>query len=135
MLRSIAATIIGLISASLTVYVIESLIGHHLFPLPLGADPLNIEWLSTHMHEIPVGMKICVVLAHFIGIMAGMFVAAKISKKSIIPSYIVGIMMLFATLSNIIMLPKEFWFTLSDGSLALLGFFLGKSLAKKQLQF
>jgi len=127
-MRYFLATIVGLIIASLTVYIFESLIGHNLFPLPDGADPLNMDWLSNNMNLIPVGMKICVVIAHFAGIVVGMFVAVKISKQSKIPSYIVGVLMLLATFFNIIMLPKELWFTISDGLFTIVGFGLGLAL-------
>ncbi|WP_179315785.1 hypothetical protein [Winogradskyella undariae] len=134
MIRNILATIFGFIIASLTVYSIENLIGHNLFPLPIGADPLNMEWLSNNMNLIPVGMKICVVIAHFTGVIIGMFVAAKISNQSMVPSYIVGALMLAATFFNIVMLPKELWFTLSDGSFAILGFIIGKILSERQIK-
>ncbi|NRR91984.1 hypothetical protein HSX10_10445 [Winogradskyella undariae] len=134
MIRNILATIFGFIIASLTVYSIENLIGHNLFPLPIGADPLNMEWLSNNMNLIPTGMKTCVVIAHFTGVIIGMFVAAKISKQSMVPSYIVGALMLTATFFNIVMLPKELWFTLSDGGFAILGFIIGKILSERQIK-
>ncbi|MGJ8551184.1 hypothetical protein [Winogradskyella wichelsiae] len=133
-MRNVLATIIGFIAASLAVYLIENLIGHNLFPLPDGADPLNMDWLSNNMNKIPVGIKICVVIAHFVGVLIGMFVAAKISKTRMVPSYIVGMLMLAATFFNIIMLPKELWFTLSDGGFAILGFIIGKILSERQLK-
>ncbi|QNK78783.1 hypothetical protein H7F37_06860 [Winogradskyella sp. PAMC22761] len=134
MIRNILATIFGFITASLTVYCIENLIGHNLFPLPISADPLNMEWLSNNMNLIPVGMKICVVIAHFTGIIIGMVVAVKISNQSMVPSYIVGALMLAATFFNIVMLPKELWFTLSDGGFAILGFIIGKILSERQIK-
>lgn len=132
-MKNVLATIVGFVAASLTVYIIESLIGHALFPLPENADPMDMEWIKNNMDQIPIGSKICVVIAHFFGIIVGMYVAAKISKKSLIPSYIVGGLMLAATAFNIIMLPKELWFSLSDGALAIMAFVLGISLSKKQL--
>ncbi|MBU2928597.1 hypothetical protein [Winogradskyella psychrotolerans] len=132
-MRHVLATIIGFIAASLSVYLIENLIGHNLFPLPDGADPLNMDWLSNNMNKIPVGMKICVVIAHFVGVYIGMLVAAKISKTSMVPSYIVGALMLAATFFNIVMLPKELWFTLSDGVFAIVGFYLGHVFASKTI--
>ncbi|WP_430466487.1 hypothetical protein [Winogradskyella ouciana] len=132
-MKNVLATIVGFIVASVTVYIIESIIGHNMFPLPEGADPMNMEWLKNNMDQIPTGSKVLVVIAHFFGPIAGMFVAAKISKTSMIPSYIVGGLMIVATLFNIIMLPKELWFTLADGILVILGFLIGKSLAKKQI--
>jgi hypothetical protein len=132
-MKNVFATIVGFIVASGAVFIFESLIGHNLFPLPEGADPMDMEWIKNNMHLIPTGAKVFVVLAHFVGIVCGMFIAGLISKTSLTPAYIVGGLMLAATLFNILMLPKELWFTLADGVLVIAGLFLGKSLAKKQM--
>ena len=132
-MKNVLATILGFISAAFMVYVFETLIGQSLFPLPEGANPMDLEWIKNNMNQIPMGSKIFVVIAHFIGIILGMLVAAKISKVSMIPSYIVGAIMLAATFFNIYVLPKELWFTLSDGILVILSFIIGKSFAMKQL--
>ena len=133
-MRNVLATIVGFIVASLVVYIFESLIGHNLFPLPETIDPMNMESIKENMHLIPVGSKVFVVIAHFMGIVVGMLVASLISKTSMIPSYIVGGLMLAATAFNIIMLPKETWFYLADGILAIIGFFVGKNLAQSKLK-
>lgn len=132
-MKNVLATILGFISAAFMVYVFETLIGQILFPLPEGANPMDMEWIKNNMNQIPMGSKIFVVIAHFIGIILGMLVAAKISKVSMIPSYIVGAIMLAATFFNIYVLPKELWFTFSDGILVILGFIIGKSFGMKQL--
>lgn len=132
-MRNVLATIVGFIVASITVYVFESLIGHSLFPLPESIDPMNMESIKENMHLIPVGSKIFVVIAHFMGIVVGMLVAGLISKTSMIPAYIVGALMLAATAFNIIMLPKEMWFLLSDATFAILGFIIGKRLAQSKM--
>lgn len=132
-MKNVLATIVGFIMASATVYIFETLIGHNLFPLPEGANPMDMEWIKNNMDQIRMGSKIFVIIAHFAGIIAGMFVAAKISKTSMVPTYIVGVLMLLATAFNIVMLPKELWFSLSDGILTIIGFLIGKSLAQKQL--
>jgi len=132
-MRNVLATIAGFIVASLVVYIFESLIGHNLFPLPEGSEPMNMEWIKNNMDQIPMGSKVFVVIAHFMGIAAGMFVAGLISKTSKVPAYIVGMLMIGATFFNIVVLPKETWFMLADGLLALAGFFLGTSLASKQI--
>lgn len=132
-MRNVLATIIGFIVASLTVYVFETLIGHNVFPFPEGAKPDDMEWIANNMDLIPTGSKIFVVIAHFMGIAVGMFVAGLISKTSMIPSYIVGVLMVAATFFMIFMLPKELWFSISDGALAFIGFLIGTSLTKKQI--
>ena len=133
-MKNVLATIVGFIAASLTVYIFESLIGHNLFPLPEGAQPMDMEWIKNNMNQIPLGSKIFVVIAHFAGIVVGMVVAAIISKKSMVPSYIVGGLMLAATFFNIVMLPKELWFTLSDGLFAIAGLLIGRRLGKNQIK-
>ena len=132
-MRNVLATIVGFIAASLTVYVFETLLGHALFPLPEGIDPMDMESIKANMHLIPVGAKIFVVIAHFMGIVVGMLIAGLISKTSMIPAYIVGGLMIAATFFNIFFLPKELWFSISDGALAFIGFLVGTSLAKKQV--
>ena len=132
-MKNVLATVVGFIVASVTVYIFETLIGQNLFPLPEGAQPMDMEWLKNNMEQIPIGSKLFVVIGHFLGIVIGMFVAAKISKQSMVPAYIVGGLMLAATFFNIFMLPKELWFTLSDIMLPVIGFIVGKSLAQKQV--
>ena len=133
-MKNVLATIAGFIVASLTVYIFESLIGHQLFPLPEDANPMDMEWIKNNMDQIPTGAKVMVVIGHFMGIVVGMFVAGFISKTSMVPAYIVGGLMLAATIFNIIMLPKELWFSISDIVLAVAGLLIGKSLAKRQLK-
>lgn len=132
-MRNVLATFIGFLFASAVVFLFETLIGHNLFPLPEGADAMNMDWIKDNMDKIPLGSKIFVVVAHFMGIISGMFLAAKISKKSMSPSYIVGVLMLIATFFVIFALPKELWFAITDGVLVIIGFFIGKSWAKKQI--
>tara|TARA_B100000809_G_scaffold185581_1_gene183672 strand:- start:600 stop:1004 length:405 start_codon:yes stop_codon:yes gene_type:complete len=133
-MKNSLATIIGFIAASLTVYLFEILIGHQLFPFPEGADPSNMEWIKNNMHQIPTGSKVMVVIAHCMGIIAGMFVAGFISKTSMVPAYIVGGLMLAATIFNVAILPKAIWFSSSDIVLAVVGLLTGKSLASKQIR-
>ena len=133
-MKNVLATIAGFIIASLTVYVFESLIGHTLFPLPEGANPMDMEWIKNNMDQIPTGAKVMVMIGHFMGIVVGMFVAGFISKTSMVPAYIVGGLMLAATIFNVAMLPKELWFSISDVVFAIIGLLIGKSLASKQIR-
>ena len=132
-MKNVLATIIGLIIASLTVHLFEAVIGHNLFTFPADAQLSDMEWIKNNMDKIPMGSKIFVVVAHFAGIIVGMLAAAMISKQSIIPSHIVGGLMLIATFVTIFMLPKELWFTILDGVFAIAGFLIGKIISQKQI--
>ena len=57
-MKNVIATVVGFIVASATVFLIENLIGHSLFPLPEGVDPMDIEWIKANMDKIPVGAKV-----------------------------------------------------------------------------
>lgn len=133
MIKNIIATIAGFIVASSTVYLFETVLGQSFFPLPKGANPMDLEWLKNNMASIPIGAKVFVIIAHFIGPIAGMFTAGLISKTSMIPAYIVGGIMILATFFNIIMLPKDLWFKIADGLFVFAGFFFGKSLAQRNV--
>lgn len=130
-MKQVLATVAGFFVAALVVYIFETILGQTFFPLPEGSEPTNLEWLKENMHVVPLGAKIFVVIAHFIGITCGMSVAGWISKTSIIPAYIVGGLMLAATAFNLFVLPKETWFLLSDAILAIAGFIIGKRIAER----
>lgn len=132
-MKNVLATIAGFIVASITVYVFESLLGHTLFPLPEGIDPMDMASIKENMHLIPTGAKLFVAIAHFMGILVGMLVAALISKSSMVPAYIVGGLLLAATAFNLVMLPKETWFLAADTVGAILGFYLGRATALKKI--
>lgn len=94
---------------------------------------MDMESIKENMHLIPVGAKVCVVIAHFMGIFIGMLVAGLISKTSMVPAYIVGGLMLAATAFNLVMLPKETWFLTADTVGAILGFYFGQTAALKKI--
>ena len=132
-MKNVLATIVGIIVAGFTVHIFEALLGHNLFTFPEGAKPSDMEWLKSNMDKIPMGSKIFVIIGHFVGVIVGMFVAAKIPKVSMVPSYIAGGLMVLATFAVSFMLPKELWFIIADCALAIIAFFIGKSLAQKQI--
>jgi len=133
MLRNILATLVGFFVAGIVVFIFETLIGQSLFPLPENANPMDMEWLKANMSTIPLGAKLFVVFGHFMGPIAGMYIAGLISKTSLIPAYIVGAIMILATFYYIFALPKELWFRLADGLFVIAGFFIGKLLAQRNV--
>ena len=133
-MRNVLATIVGFIVASGVVYIFETLIGQRFFPLPEGSSPMDMEWLKNNIHLVPTGAKVFVVIGHFMGIAVGMFVAGLISKTSMVPAYIVGGIMLAATVFNIFMIPTDMWHKAADGIMVVLGFFIGKKLAQSKIK-
>ncbi|MBT8258072.1 MAG: hypothetical protein KJO49_06340 [Bacteroidia bacterium] len=132
-MKSVLAVIAGLIAAVVVIYGLEFL-STILFPLPEGADPTNIEWIKENAELIPTGSMIIVALAHLLGIIVGMVIAAKVAGMTMIPSYIVGILLLVGTLLNLIMIPHPFWFAATDLIGVVIGLGIGKVFAQKQLK-
>ncbi len=131
-MRSVLAVIAGLIVASAVIFGFEFL-GSEVFPLPKEADPTNIQWIKENIDSIPTGALIMVAVAHLLGIIAGMTVAARIAKITIIPSYIVGIFLLAGTIINLIMIPHPLWFSVTDLVGVIIGLGIGKVFSEKQI--
>ena len=133
-MKNVLATIVGIITGMIAITLFEQLLGHNLFSFPEGAKLDDMEWIKNNMDKIPIGSKVSVIIGHFSGIVASMFVAAKISKSTLIPSYICGGFFFLSTMAMIALLPKELWFALSDGLFAIAGLLLGRKLSKNALK-
>ena len=132
-MRHVLAVVAGLIVSMLIITGLELLSGV-IFPLPEGADPRDMEWLRNNMNSIPTGTLIIVAFAHLAGIIGGMFVATLISKTKMLPAYIVGALMLVATVVNLFMIPHPIWFKVTDVAGALVGLGIGKMLSIKKIR-
>ena len=132
-MKNVLGTLAGLILASVTVYVFEK-IGHALFPIPDSVNPYNMESIKNNIHLIPKGNMAFVALAHGMGILAGMFIAGFISKTSMIPTYIVGILMAAISIMYYFLIPSPTWFIIADLALILIGFVIGKKLAESKME-
>lgn len=131
LLRNTLAVLGGLVVGFIVVTILET-IGHVLFPLPEGIDPMSVESIKANMHLVPIGSFLFVAIAHFFGIICAMLVARRISRQSFIPSYIVASVMVALTVLNLMLLPHPFWFLVVDIIAvdvgAAIGFFLMNTL-------
>ena len=130
-MKNVLATIAGFIAASLIVYLIEH-IGWKFFPLPDTINPMDAESLKQNIDLIPKGSMIFVILAHAIGTFSGLILAGFISKKSLIPSYIVGGLMILATITNLVMIPSPIWFIILDLFGVIMAFFIAKNIVQSK---
>jgi len=131
-MRKILATIVGFIAASASVFLIEKL-GHTLFPRTDSIDSTSMESIKNNIHLVPKGNMAFVALAHGVGVLVGMFVAGLISKTSMIPAYIVGGLMVIISIMYYFLIPSPTWFVVADLASIIIGFFIGKKLAKSKV--
>ncbi len=131
-MRNVLATILGLIVASASIFLIEKL-GHTIFPMPDSIDSNDFESIKNNIHLVPKGNMAFVALAHGLGILIGMFVAGLISKKSLIPAYIVGGLMVIISIMYYFLIPSPTWFVIADLTSIIIGFLVGKKLAQSKM--
>lgn len=106
-IKRIGGTLAGILLAGLVVAVLESL-GHMVFPPPPGLDLANPADQARLMEVIPLGAKLAVVLAWFIGALAGAWVAVRISGWGP-AAWSVGLVMVALSVATTQMFPHPLW--------------------------
>ena len=106
-LRAVLATLAGLVVAMLTAGLVE-MAGHAVFPPPEGLDVTSPADQARLMEVIPLGAKIAVVAAWFLGALAGCAVAAWLSR-SIKPGWVVAGVFVLGGLYTTQMFPHPVW--------------------------
>jgi len=108
-MRTIAATLAGLLVAVALVFVIE-LLSHKIWPPPAAiTGTSDKEALRAAVDSMPAGALMSVAIAWIAGALGGGFVAARISRKAL-PACIVGGFIVLSGIANLLMIPHPFWF-------------------------
>ncbi|NNK40364.1 MAG: hypothetical protein HKP45_06905 [Winogradskyella sp.] len=131
-MKKVLATVVGLVAAAAVILVFEFL-GEMFFPLPEQIDITDVDSIKANMDKIPTGSLVFVIMAHFLGILAGMVVTTYVSKETLVPVLVVGGILLLATLINLFVLPHPIWFIIADILAVVLGFLVGRSLSKQRI--
>lgn len=108
-LKSVLAGIAGFVSGSIAMMLIET-VGHRLYPLPPGTDPMDPASLAMVMPQMPIGAFLMVVLAWFVGPLVGVAVAGTIAvatRRRL--AQVLGVVYLCAGVFNLVMIPGPVW--------------------------
>lgn len=109
MLRSIGATLAGLLAAAAVVSLVESL-SHSIYPPPTGLDFTNRAVVEAYMRSLPTGAFIMLLVGWFDGTMTGAFVASLLTRgESRPPALIVAAGMLTGALLTMQQIPHPPW--------------------------
>ena len=108
MLRNILAVVIGIILAFSLIEVCEA-VGHHLWPPPQGIDFGSREAIRAAITQMPFGALASVAVAWVVGAFGGGWVAARISRRAR-PAYVIGGLVVLASIAELVMIPHPFWF-------------------------
>lgn len=131
-MKNVLATAVGLVVAYGLTTVLESL-GLAIFPPSGGAEFINSVWLRDHIGDLSMGAKAIVLVAHFLGIMSGMIIAAMVSKSSVAPSLIVASFMLLAAFVNFLLISDLMKFMVFDLTALGIGFYIGLQQSRKKI--
>lgn len=110
MVRKIVAAMAGIATAVGTVMLMEW-ISHRLYPPPAGLDTRDPGALAEHMANAPAAALVFVAVGYIIATFDGILVAVLISRdKPGIYAGLIGLLMLVATVSTLLMIPHPAWF-------------------------
>ncbi|HRJ31360.1 MAG TPA: hypothetical protein PLV21_02320 [Cyclobacteriaceae bacterium] len=133
-LKNTIAVVAGIVVGSFVNMGIIMISGS-IIPPPAGADVTTMEGLKESLHLFEPRHFIFPFLAHALGTLVGAFVAAKIAATYRITfAIIIGCVFLIGGITNVIMLPSPFWFTLLDlgGAYFPMGYLGGKLAVGKK---
>lgn len=105
--RAIVAVVAGGVTAFVVVFLCEAL-GHMLYPPPPDLDISKPEDQARLMEVIPTGAKVAVVVAWFLGSLAGSAVAARIGRAPLY-AWIIGAIMVVLSVVTTRMFPHPTW--------------------------
>ncbi len=113
MLRNIAGAIIGVAVAVLTVMFVEW-ISHSLFPFPDGLEITDTEALNAHIGSLPLAAFLLVLAGNLIATFDGVLAACLIGRiKPFYYALLIGMLMIAATVSNLLMFQHPNWYSAS----------------------
>lgn len=124
--RAVLAVLCGLIVAMLVIALVEGA-GHALWPPPPGLDITRPEDQARLMHVIPLEAKIAVIVAWFLGSLAGAVAAIAIARR-VLPAWIVAVVIASLGLWTTQMFPHPDWMLASAVVLPFVAVLVAKRL-------
>lgn len=125
-IRRIAGLVAGLVVMVLVVALAEGA-GHMLYPPPEGLDITRPEDQARLMAVIPLEAKITVVVAWFLGALAGSGVAMAIGRTPLL-GWAIGIIMGALSLFTTQIFPHPLWMMIAAVVLPLVAVLVAKKL-------
>ncbi len=108
MVRLILGVIVGVIVGMVVILAVEG-VGHTIFPPPAGVNLTDPAQLATVMTKIPFQAKIAVLLAWFLGTIAGASVANLIAGRRAWAGRIVALLVLAMSIFNMTTIVHPVW--------------------------
>ena len=107
MLRIVLGIVAGAVAAVVLLMVLE-MAGHAAMPPPAGLDPADPEDLKQMVASASLAAKAWVVFGWFAAVLAGGWLARRLSRKGWAGWVIAGLILL-GGIANIMMIPHPLW--------------------------
>jgi len=129
MLRNAIAIVIGVITAFITVVLVDK-IGHMVYPAPAGLDFTNPDAIRPYLATLPIGAFLFILASSVVAAFDGTLVACFIGTgKPRIFGSVVGGFVFAASVANFIAIPHPLWLALATLAGVILSTLLAMRLA------
>jgi len=113
MFRNIAAMIAGIVTAFVTIMLIDK-IGHMIYPPPEGLDFTDPDALRPYFATLPIGAFLFILASSVVAAFIGTLIACYIgTANATLFGAVVGGIVLAATIANFIAVPHPLWLSLA----------------------
>lgn len=108
MLRKLLGVLAGAIVAVLLIVVLETVIRYVFPPPPL--DLTDPEVRRTLAMNAPAGALLSVIAAYAVAALVGGWTAVRVARDGAWPAWVVGGLLVVATVLNVVAIPHPAWF-------------------------
>jgi hypothetical protein len=121
-MKPVLAVLAGAIIGIIVIQGLES-VGRSIFPLEFDFKNMTEEEWKNLILNLPIANLVSVIIAHFIGTIAAMFVTSTIDNGSSGSLFIVAGVLLTLSIVNIAAIAHPTWFIIADlGAIILASF-------------
>lgn len=132
MLRDIAATVAGLAVAFGVIMGVQ-MIGHAIWPPPADLDWNDTEVIQTYVSQLPFLALLVPIVSYFLGALGGPLIASGIgTARPLVFAGVIGLVLLAATVANLIQIPHPYWFSALAIAAVLVGAWLAMQLSNRK---
>ena len=113
MIRKLAAAVVGVVVALLTIQLVEML-GHLVYPPPADFEFGEPEQVREFISTLPIGSILFVAAAWALGTFLGTLAGALVSGSRALPyATVVGGIVLAGAITMLLIIPHPWWFTIA----------------------
>ena len=113
MIRKLAAAVVGVVVALLTIQLVEML-GHLVYPPPADFEFGEPEQVREFISTLPIGSILFVAAAWALGTFLGTLAGARVSGSRALPYATVGGgIVLAGAITMLLIIPHPWWFTIA----------------------